>query len=159
MLKFVFDADAAIKLAKAGVLEKITMFAKCIMPKQVNEEVLKGKEKMYEDAFIVEELVHKNKINVTTTNHEQINGLGAGECSALALFGVFKADAIISDDRKFLSLLEMREIPFITPIDAVTLLALKHCITKQEAINALTRLRKLVRKENYQEAIKTIGGL
>ncbi|MBI4141285.1 hypothetical protein HY485_05605 [Candidatus Woesearchaeota archaeon] len=159
MLKFVFDADAAIKLAKSGVLEKITLFAKCIMPKQVYEEVLKGKEKMYEDAFIVEELVHKNKISVATTNHEQINGLGAGECAALRLFEFLQADAIISDDRKFLSLLELREIPFITPIDAVALLALKHKITKQDAINALNRLHTLVRKENYQEAMKTIGGI
>ena len=158
MIKFVLDADGIIKLAKASVLESLTRFAKCTITKQVYKEVSKGKEKMYEDAFIIEGLVKKGKMKISPVNYENIDGLASGECSTLALFHKLKADSIISDDRKFLSLLNSREIHFIIPTDIITLLSTKHHISVIEAISALEKIRSFVHEENYTSAKRRIGG-
>ena len=159
MVKFVLDADALIKLAKAGLLTKFAEHNKCFVPEQVYKEVLRGKEKMYEDAFITEDAVNKKLIKVLPTKTEQImEGLGKGECAALILFKEVNADAIVSDDKKFLSVLEQKETPFITTTDAIAFIKIKGHITKEEAIMALTAIRMLVTEENYQQAKETIGG-
>ncbi len=159
MVKFVLDADALIKLAKAGILSRFATFVKCFVPEHTYKEVLRGKEKMYEDAFVTEELVKTGRIKVMNTKNEhQIQGLGQGECAVLALFKDLRADAIIGDDRKFLSVLELQEIPFITTADAITFIALKGGVTKDEANTALDAIRMLVSEENYQQAKETIGG-
>ncbi len=158
MVKFVLDADAAIKLSKAGVLEALTSFVKCFITKQVYQEVLKGKDKMYEDAFDIEGFVGKGKIAVLEVKADNIEGLGVGECSSLALFQKLKGDAIISDDRKFLSFLESRKIPFIISTDTIALLSIKKFITKTKALHALENIRQSVREESYNSAKIIIGG-
>ncbi len=159
MSVFVLDADGAIKLAKARALETLASAATCFLPLAVYEEISKGKEKMYEDAFDIESLVSSKKIKLIKINIERINeGLGAGECSALAAYTEVNADAIISDDRKFLAFLERQNIPFITPTDAIVFLVIKKRITKQKGILALEQIRHLVREENYLAAKKEIGG-
>lgn len=158
MIKFVLDADAAIKLSKAQVLDALASFAKCVVTKQIYQEILKGKDKMYEDAFDIETLVNKGKITVQDIKAGQIEGLGIGECSALAIFQKLKGDAIVSDDRKFLSVLEAQRVPFVIPTDVIPMLFTKKRISKNEAMNALDRIRKLVREENYNVAKIKIGG-
>ena len=159
MVKFVFDADGVIKLAKSGVLDSVSVFAACHLSTQVYEEVLKGKENMYEDAFIVEGLVAKGKIKVVTIRKAEVMaGLGGGEQSALLLYEKLGADAVISDDRKFLSFLEEKEVPFIIPTDLIVLLSAKGRISKAKAREALDSLRPFVREENYRLAKEAIGG-
>lgn len=158
MIKFVLDADAAIKLSKAQVLDALASFAKCVVTKQVYQEILKGKEKLYEDAFDIERLVDKGKITVQDIKAGQIEGLGIGECSALALFQKLKGNAIISDDRKFLFVLETQGVPFVIPTDVISMLFTKKRISKNNAIDALDKIRKLVREENYDAAKLKIGG-
>ncbi len=158
MVKLVLDADGAIKLAKSGALPRLCSVAKCFMPKEVYREVLRGKEKMYEDAFTVEELARGNKIKLADARGEHRSGLGAGEIEVLALFKEINADAVVSDDRKFLSVLEAEEIPFIIPSDAIALLAVKKIVSKQEAIKYLDKISHLVRRESYDAAREKIGG-
>ena len=158
MVKFVLDADASIKLAKAGVLEHLTLFAKCFVSKQVYDEVLKGRDRMYEDAFEIERLSKKGNITLSTVEYEKIEGLGAGECSTLVLFKKSKAHSILSDDRKFLSVLLELKIPFIIPTDIIAMLFIKRRISRIEAIGALDRIRQSVREESYISAIKTMRG-
>ncbi|MBI3033987.1 hypothetical protein HYY72_02410 [Candidatus Woesearchaeota archaeon] len=158
MVKFVLDADAAIKLAKAGVLETLTSFSKCSITKQVYQEILKGKDKMYEDAFEIERLVGKGKIFVSEVKAQEVEGLGIGECSSLEIFQKIKVDAIISDDRKFLSVLEAKKIPFIIPTDIIAMLSLKKCISKNDALGALDRMRLSVSEDSYNSAKRIIGG-
>lgn len=158
MFKFVLDADGAIKLAKADSLESLCLFADCYLPTQAFTEILKGKEKMFEDAFIIERLVKENKIKVLHALGVQKRFLGGGETMALALFRKLGADAIISDDRRFLSLCEQEKVPFLIPTDAIVFLAVKKAFSKTDAINCLSKIRHLVREENYISAIKSIGG-
>lgn len=158
MIKFVLDTDAAVKLAKAGVLSSLSSSAKCFMSKLAYEEVLKGKEKMHEDAFAVEGLANVGKIKIMESKTETIEGLGIGECSSLSLFQKVKADAVISDDRKFLLAIEKDGIPFLTSTSVITWLTLKKHISKLEALEALESIKNLVREENYRNAKKMIGG-
>lgn len=86
----------------------------------VYDEVLKGKEKMYEDAFKTESLADMSKISVADGDEtEEAAWLDSGESSALAVFKQEKADVIISDDRKFIAKLLRDKIPFMTPSDMI----------------------------------------
>jgi len=112
---------------------------------------------MYEDAFIIEDLVVKKKIALTKIKPMLENkDLGIGELSTLALFQKTNADAIISDDRKFISLLESKGIPFIIPIDIITILAIKKILSSKEALNALENIKLIVREDNYFKAKKLL---
>lgn len=159
MVKFVLDADGAIKLAKAGVLEALAERASCLLPEQVYSEVMRGKEKMYEDAFVTESLVEKLKIKVIqVSNLENLESSGAGEISALAAFRREAADAIITDDTHFISIIERRNIPFMTPTDTVVWLVKIGKISMKEGFAALDRIRSIVRKGAYARAKGLIGG-
>src|SRR3989338_3511907 len=159
MLTIVFDADGLIKLARAGILERVASLIHCITSQQVYNETMRGKEKMYEDAFIIDALVEKGSIEVKRIKPtEGLLGLGLGERSALALFNKIQGDAIISDDRKFLAVLETVDIPFIIPTDLIAILAVHKKLQKTEAIKALEVLRPFVREENYTAASELIGG-
>lgn len=54
-------------------------------------------------------------MSIENVNFEGIDGLGKGEASSLAIYKKKKRSAIITDDRKFLSVLEEQNIPFISP--------------------------------------------
>lgn len=159
MYKFVLDADAVIKLAKAGVLEVLAESSLCILSQTVYYEVLKGKEKMYEDAFKTESLVAMSKISIADGNETEENaGLDRGESSALAVFKQEKADVIISDDRKFIAKLREDKIHFMTPPDAIAWLAEKAKITNDEGLEALEKIRLDVKEEVYERAKNLLGG-
>lgn len=159
MVKFVLDADGAIKLAKAGLLDALAKSSVCIMPQEVYKEVLKGKESMFEDAFTVEALVSAEAIKVPKHAYAcTFPDLGAGENAAAAVFKAEKADAIISDDLKFLKNLQSEHIQFITPADAIIWLSKKRKLTKAEGLNALKLMKKIIRKEAYERAKSSLGG-
>ena len=159
MYKFVLDADGAIKLAKAGVLEVLAEHSKCLMPQQVYNEVMKGKEKKREDAFAVEVLVLNKRLKVVEVNTDEIQeSLGTGEKAALAAFGRYKAEAIVSDDRKFLAKLEGRGLPFTTPANIIVMLTASKKLTKEEGLHALNKIKNSIREDVYTKAKEALGG-
>lgn len=158
-MKFVLDADGIIKLAKADVLGLLAAISKCMLPVPVYEEVLKGKEKLYEDAFVIEELVKTGKIKLIPVKIiEQRLDLGKGEMSALAGIKKYNADAVISDDRKFLALLDEQGIPYLRPSDVIILLLKKKQLLREGADLALIKLKPFIREEDYNEVRNQIGG-
>ncbi|MBI4146723.1 hypothetical protein HY489_05295 [Candidatus Woesearchaeota archaeon] len=158
MLNFVFDADGLIKLARSGVLSAIIAFAKCAIPEQVYQEVMKGKEKMYEDAFVIERLIEEKSIKVVKIASSDAGGLGQGERSVLALAKKSRFDAVISDDQKFLKVLESEGISYVIPTDMIAVMAMKRRLTKAQAHEALDAIRPFVRESNYLAAKEMIGG-
>ncbi len=103
-------------------------------------------------------LTAKSGIKVIDLTGEDSESLGKGEMSALALLKKEKADAIISDDRKFISILEEEDAPLLVPSDAIVWLFRTGRVNKQEAVAAIEKLRSTVRKEAYNRAMKLIGG-
>lgn len=160
MYKVVFDADGLIKLAKSGLLGRTTKSLKCIISKEVYKEVVeKGKEKLYEDAYTVEGFVHSGEIEVIATGKIVRKGsLSTGELSTLQLYKDAKPDIIVSDDRRFLHLLQEENIPFVVPTDMIVVLTKTGKVTKEEAINSLNKIRGLVREDAYLMALKSLGG-
>ena len=160
MYKIVLDADGLIKLAKSGLLNKLPQLAKCHISKQVyTEAVERGKEKMYEDAYAIDALIHSGEIDVISMKTNIIDSsLSSGEILSLELYKKLKADAIISDDRRFLNLLNQEKCEYIIPADIIVILAKSRKVTKEEAINGLNKIRTLVREDVYLSALKRLGG-
>jgi predicted nucleic acid-binding protein len=156
MKKIVFDADGLIKLIHAGVFNKLQGF---ITEQVFQETVVEGKKRLYEDAFTIEKFVQEKKIEVKKIDrNEQIPGLGRGEISCIQLYKMIKADVIISDDRKFLNTLEERNIPFVVPTECIVGLVGAKKISQKEGIEALDKIKPFVKKENYDVAMKALGG-
>ncbi len=160
MYKFVLDADATIKLAKAGALEVLSGTAACILTQEVYEEVMKGKEKMHTDAIITEDLVRKDKLKLLGKMHteEETKAPGLGEKSALIASLRYKADALITDDTRFISQLKRSGVKFIIPSDVIVWLVKSGKLTREEGLAALGKLRTSIRKDAYKDAVDLIRG-
>jgi predicted nucleic acid-binding protein len=160
MTKIIFDSDGLIKLVKAGCFRKLPDYFTCLISNEVYEEtVLKGMERLYEDAFQIEELVKKKMLkveNVKNNNKAQSilenSKIGKGETSTLHLFLNTNAKVIISDDRIFLKILHQNNIPFIIPIDLIIRLYELKIISKEEATEGLIEIKPYVSKNCYDKA-------
>lgn len=153
MIVFVLDADGLIKLAKASVIEELTKYRKCVITQEVfDEAVKKGKEGFYEDAYVIEDLIKRKLLTVKGTETAGIADLGKGEESSLKIYKKGKYAAIITDDRKFLKVLEEQNVPFIMPSDVIVTLSKRRKINARKASEALEKLKPLIRKEVYEKA-------
>lgn len=158
MERLVFDADGLIKLAKSGILGKLAQ--PIIISRQVFEEVVvEGKRRLFEDAFLVEDLIERKIIQVKAIpGPAHRTGFGKGELSSLALYRREQAAAIVTDDRKFITLLEEENIPFLIPTEIIVALAERKRISTEEAKKALGRIMPFVREGNYNDAWSALGG-
>ena len=137
----------------------------CFISGEVYEEVVtKGKERLYEDAFIVEEFCEKNVLKVRKAEEneraEAILGgkreLGLGEKTTLHLFFTLNADAIISDDRAFLDVLKDNNVPFIVPSEVIARFVETKVISKEDGRKNLNMLKPYISRESYLEAKRRI---
>jgi len=135
-----------------------------MIPEGVFEETVKqGKIELYPDAFRLEKEI-KEKVevkevveNAKATEITKGKSLGKGEREVLHLFFNEDADAIISDDRSFLNLLEEEGIAFLNPANIIVFLKRKKRIKKEEALDALNKIKELIRKEVYEKAKEEVG--
>lgn len=155
----VFDSDGLIKLTKSKVIEHISQKI-MITPQVFNECVLRGKRGLHHDAFEIERLVKENKIHVEAiADLEDFPSFGSGELSALTLYKKIKAKAIVSDDKKFIGLLEQIGVLFIPPSEVVVALVEKKKISRKEGLDALERIKPYVNQQSYTNSKKGIGGI
>ncbi len=69
---FVLDSDGLIKLVKSSIIEQLLKRFSCFISSEVYEEVvIRGKEKLYEDAFIIEKHVRADILKVMKTKENQ----------------------------------------------------------------------------------------
>lgn len=156
--KIIFDSDALIKLVKAGIPKKVFKEFKWIITNEVYEEtVIDGKKALYEDAYWIDMGVKENLIKKIKAGHnkkaqEILNhqNLGKGEKSAVHLYFNAKADAICSDDEKFLNVLLKNNIRFLTPLDLILRLIETKIISNNEANNLVDNLKEHITEENYK---------
>lgn len=160
MSKFVVDADALIKLGKAGGLAALLEAHEVLVPTAVYEEaVVAGKREMYEDAFVLEEALKRGEARISrrevaeeTAADAARDSLGPGEREAFALYLREGADAVLSDDRVFLGFLDAEGVPYLTSTAVVVGLASSEELTLDEAFRVLEGLKEYVRKGVYEEA-------
>lgn len=153
MRKVVLDADGLIKLTKADILEKIVEILNCNISQEVfTESVEEGKKLLFEDAFKIEELIQNKKIKVHATEKKEfsdLDGFGKGERTSLELYYQIHAQAIISDNQRFLKELEKKQVPFTTPAGILQALYWNKKLNKSETLNALEKMKPLIQSEIY----------
>jgi len=171
-LKVVIDSDGLIKLAKAGVLEKVAGAWDFYIPQAVYEETVeRGKEEAYPDAEEIERIIQgqgRGHVRPPSREHPRAKGilalagaksLGRGEQETLHLFFAEEADVIISDDRAFLAVLERAALPYLPPALALVELARRKGIGIEEAVEALEKMKRLIKAEVYQCAREDLEAL
>lgn len=174
MSKIILDSDGLIKLKKAGLLAILAKRQDCLVPEAVyRETVIKGKKELYEDAFEIEEIIENSikRIQAERAGRgEQVlkssgnpTSLGKGEKQALRLYFQEEGDAIISDDRTFLNLLERfnkkaetKGVPFITPANAIVTMENKGIISNEKATRGLKQIEGIIRHSSYQAAMEEL---
>jgi len=154
-VQLLLDADGLIKLNRAGVLIQLAETHPCVIPGAVYDEVVtRGKVHLYPDADAIEAAV-AGRVAVMPVQHgpgEPEFGLGAGERGILDLLPQLDDAFVVSDDRRFLTVLSMRGIAFLTPADMLVVLARQGVLTEAEARAALERLRPAIRTKAYWDA-------
>ena len=165
-MKVVCDADGLIKMNKAGALETFAQQAELIIGPEVwREAVTEGKAHGYPDAFSIQAVALQYLQQNRPQPHSQatliLQGihLGAGETEALTLYFCEGADAILSDDRGFLNVLQRHRLPYLTPAAAVVALCQGGIWTLEQATYALLNLRPSIRADPYQAALTSLNTL
>ncbi len=146
-MTLIADASPLILLGKISLLTKLLEKNKLIIPEKVYLEVIKGKEKGFLDAFLVERLVKEGKIKIEKVDKKiyekiwKLFGLWAGEAEALGLALKTKCP-LITDDKKCLNASKATNIKVITSLDVVISLFKKKQIDKNKALKALRMLEE-----------------
>jgi len=165
-MKLVCDTDALIKLNKAGLLRLLVQRTEILVGHEVwHEAVDAGKAHGYPDAFEIERLVSplkRKRLHVPAQARAllQSRQLGAGEQEALKLYFSEGAEAIVSDDRGFLHLLEAHGLPYLTPTAILVWLA-EHRVLRplSRGYQALEKLKPYIRPGHYEETLKDLQKL
>ena len=171
-MKVVCDADGLIKMAKAGILEAFARRVDLLVaPRVYQEAVEEGKARGYPDAWEIERILQEHghvlqpprRGRKRPPEEQAINALplGAGEKETLAAYVRERADVVLSDDRAFLHALEAQGVPYLTPAAALVLLARQRegTLSREEALQALERLRPWIRREQYEAARRDLEAL
>jgi len=156
-IKLVFDSDGLIKLTKAGLPHEIFDSVNVYISEDVyNECVIEGKRGLYEESFEIESLIESKKIfkKKQKTNKRALkilkdHNFGKGEESIAHLFFNIKADAIVSDDKKFLNFLFNNRIPFMIPADFIINLHENKVLNKKDALKVLGELKPFIKDKYY----------
>jgi hypothetical protein len=156
-LKAVLDSDGLIKLYKAGVLEALFETWECLIPRAVYmETVQRGMKGAYPEAVAMNRIIPRGSIR-DPAHHPRAakilkgkKGLGQGEMAALHLYFVERAHWIISDDTAFLLLLQKSGCVFLPPALVLVELTVLDKLTPETALEALERIRSLIRAKVYQ---------
>ena len=159
------DTDALIKIVKVFMKELIVSNISIHIADGVREEsVDEGKAKGYPDAILIEQNLQAGKIKVVKTRENKGNEivtkdlrLRGGEADSLKLFRQGKFDSIVSDDQKFLDLIDSLGIPFLTSSALLLYLYKKGIISREDARKNMEKLRPMISNEEYFTAMDAIG--
>jgi hypothetical protein len=160
-VEFVFDADAIIKLHRAGVLQAVASTLDCIVPGDViNEVVVQGKARGYLDALEIEGIV-PGGMAVSEIDASRVSSvsLGSGEMAVLGVLRNNPQGVAVSDDRPLLNVLSREGLPYLTPAGVIVLMVGRSILSVGEAKVALERLRPAIRENVYGQAIEELARL
>jgi len=147
-MNLVVDACSAILLAKASVFEQLTFAFEIKMTKDVFEEVIAGKKRMFQDALLIDRLHKEKKVTLVKADSQVTKKLmkdfnmGGGEASTIARGLTEKNTIIITDNRQGRKAASINDLPLAGSIELIVSLFKKNKITKDKALNALKILKE-----------------
>lgn len=155
--RVVLDSDGLIKLAKSGILDVVVKAWECLIPRAVYAETVeRGIQAAYPDALAIRDQLHPSMVRPrvrhprATILLKQKRGLGQGEQEALRLFFAVQADALVSDDAAFITLVDQADLRYLPPALVLVQLAHQGQLALQSAQEGLEQMRPFIRPEVYQ---------
>ncbi|MGQ0797485.1 MAG: hypothetical protein ACT4OI_06465 [Methanobacteriota archaeon] len=163
-MNLVIDTDALIKLTKSSAKGPVGATFAIFVPSEVQREcVEQGKAGGFPDALRVEEnierrvlTVRKSKRSVRTEAIVRDLKLSGGEADVFRLHRSGGIDLVVSDDRRFLSILEALGIRYTTPGPLIAALARMGKLPRKEALAHLERLAAFISEDEYSESKRAI---
>ncbi len=153
MKLIVGDASSLILLAKANVLDDLLELTDIIIPTIVYDEIMKGKEKNKQDAYIIEKFLNQNKIRIINPMQENVTkikticNLDMGELFAITLARETNLGILI-DDKKGMLVCNQIGIKIHTALLILNELAVNKHISKNQIEFAF---EILIREGRYKE--------
>jgi predicted nucleic acid-binding protein len=153
-MRFILDADASIKLTKIGLIEILASEFNLVLTDVVyDEHVIVGMNNNYPDAKIMKELVLKGDVIVEHVDNEYSIyddfNLDRGETSLLKYCIQNEFDLIVSDDEKFLRVLNELDLPFIPTAATILMCINRSLISKVEGMRFLNSLKFMIKDEHF----------
>ena len=163
-MKLALDTDALIKLTKSSSKAAVGKAFTLLVPTEVQREcVEQGKAGGFPDALRVEENIKEGVVSVRkpkrSARTEAIVGdlrLSGGEADVLRLHRSGGIDLIVSDDRRFLHILEALGIRYTTPGPLIAAMFRLGMMPRKEALGHLEKLGAFISEEEYFEAKRAI---
>lgn len=161
------DSDALVKITKSSVKEVVcAAFTVLVAPEVQRETVEEGKQGGHADASRIGENIQARRLKVRTPPATLRTralvkelGLRGGEADTLRLFRGGGVDLVVSDDARFLRLLDGLGVPFATPTALMVGLVAAGKMTQREGLNSLDKLAGLVSEAEYLEARRALQEL
>ncbi len=159
-MKLAMDTDAMIKITKSSLKDLVASNFALAIPEAVRVECVdQGKAGGYPDALRIDENIREGRISVRRSRprgrSERTVGdlrLTGGEADVLRLQAGGSVDVVVSDDRRFLQMLEALGIPFATPSALIVALVRRRRLSKAQALSGLEKLSGMISEEEYLEA-------
>lgn len=139
--------------------------AEILVPRTVYREAIEaGKKEMYEDAFELERVLGEGEARILEEQEDEraekllagVTSLGAGERAALGVLFTQEADAVLTDDRAFLNLLQRAGIRTLVPAATIVFMFESGGLSRAEAMRALGSIEELLRGEVYEAALEEL---
>jgi predicted nucleic acid-binding protein len=147
-MNIVIDACSLILLSKATVIETALGNYNIATTSHAYGEVLKGKEKMFADALLVERLNKEKKIKLVMPDTELFNKLakdfnmGKGEASVIAACVEEKGSIVATDNKQGRKAASVNALPLIGSVEIVVDLFRRKKLDYEKADKALESLGK-----------------
>lgn len=154
------DTDAMVKLTKAGAKEQAAKAFTIILTPRVRQECVgQGKAAGHPDAVRIEENLRRGFLSAGRSRRSakteallRTLRLSGGEADVLRLYQGGGADLVVSDDRRFLRIVEGLGVPFTTPSALLVALVRVGSATRAEGLALLESLAPFMSDEEYLEA-------
>ncbi|KXA94731.1 hypothetical protein AKJ65_03615 [candidate division MSBL1 archaeon SCGC-AAA259E19] len=155
---FGVDSDTLIKITKAGAKEPVASVANLVVPPEVERETVEeGKEGEFPDALEIERNIEKNALDSSETPREEETenvieklGLGGGEADVFRLYRAGKCESVVSDDQKFLDLMERLGVPYISSAALIVYAWRVGELSRGECREYLEKMKHMISEEEYQ---------
>lgn len=158
------DTDALVKLTKGSAKDVVASAFELIVPPEVQKEsVDQGKAAARPDAVRIEANLRNGGLTLVRTRRSgAMEGviktlrLSGGEADVLRLYASGRADAVVSDDSRFLRFLADLEIPFATPSSLLVVLVRTGKLKKREGLGHLEKMSGMISEAEYLEARRAL---